>query len=403
MCLARVAPVAWVVICFGAGAATAAPPECVSLLGVPLHELPAGDARDAALARLAAARAAVEANPDDPEALIWLGRRHGYLWQMNTAIDAFTRGVERWPADARFRRHRGHRLISLRRFDEAIVDLEYAAALLTQQPDAIEPDGAPNVLNIPLTTLRFNVWYHLALARYLTGDFDGAARDFAEALCHADPSVARLAAGVGDEPRAASRRAAANTPAPQVTLSVAAMSTPASNAKSSAGATSTQGTAAIKAAPVPTASMSTGAPSASHAAAWPAGVSLSLGVDDNTVAAADWLYMSLRRAGRDAEAADVLTLVRADMTIVENAAYHRRLLLYKGQLREEQLLSVERATSLDLATYGYGVANWHLYQGERDRARELLQRVVTGENWPAFGFIAAEAELVRLHFAKPGD
>ncbi|MGE0479991.1 MAG: tetratricopeptide repeat protein [Phycisphaerae bacterium] len=336
---------------------TTAPPACVSLLGVPLPELPAGDARDTALTRLAAARATRAANPDDPDALVWLGRRHGYLWQMHEAIDVFTLGVERWPADARFRRHRGHRLISLRRFEEAIVDLEYATALLRQQPDAIEPDGAPNALNIPLTTLRFNVWYHLALARYLTGDFEGAARDFAEALCHADPSAARLAAGQRDAERV-----------------------------SAAGATV--------------------APAASTRSAEPitvAGVPLALGLDDNTVAAADWLYMSLRRAGRDAEAAGVLAVVRPEMNIVENAAYHRRLLLYKGQLRAEQLLNVESATSLDLATYGYGVANWHLCNGDRARARELFERVTQGGNWPAFGFIAAEAELARERVAGTGD
>jgi hypothetical protein len=51
---------------------------------------------------------------------------------------------------------------------------------------------------------------------------------------------------------------------------------------------------------------------------------------------------------------------------------------------------------VDLATYGYGVANWHLSNGERGRAREIFEKVVAGPQWNAFGYIAAEGELARL-------
>ena len=81
---------------------------------------------------------------------------------------------------------------------------------------------------------------------------------------------------------------------------------------------------------------------------------------------------------------------------IENTAYHRRLLMYKGMVQPEELLNEEEAGELDLATMGYGVANWHLYHGRTDRAKALLQRVVAGNYWPAFGFIAAEADLAQL-------
>ena len=55
-----------------------------------------------------------------------------------------------------------------------IADLERAAELVRGEPDEIEPDGAPNRYNVPRTTLQFNIHYHLGLARYLKGDFEGA-------------------------------------------------------------------------------------------------------------------------------------------------------------------------------------------------------------------------------------
>ncbi len=84
------------------------------------------------------------------------------------------------------------------------------------------------------------------------------------------------------------------------------------------------------------------------------------------------------------------------MEILENTSYHRRLLMYKGELEPEALLSSQDATDLDLATQGYGVGNWFLYNGNETRARETFARVVEGRYWPAFGFIAAEADLERL-------
>ncbi len=79
-----------------------------------------------------------------------------------------------FPADARFLRHRGHRLITIRCFDEAIRDLKQAARLTRNRPDEVEPDGLPNARNIPTSSLQSNIWYHLALAYYVKGDFKKA-------------------------------------------------------------------------------------------------------------------------------------------------------------------------------------------------------------------------------------
>jgi tetratricopeptide (TPR) repeat protein len=116
--------------------------------------------------------------------------------------------------------------------------------------------------------------------------------------------------------------------------------------------------------------------------------------DDARVAATDWTYMTLRRLGRDDEAARLLEPIHAGMEILENDAYLRRLLLYRGEIQPDALLAAD-GDAVTLATQGYGVANWHLYNGHTDRAHEIFRRIVDAENWAPFGYIAAEAELAR--------
>jgi len=116
---------------------------------------------------------------------------------------------------------------------------------------------------------------------------------------------------------------------------------------------------------------------------------------DMLVATTHWLYMTLRRFDRADEASTVLAPISADMDVIENASYHKLLMLYKGANTEEALLS--SAGGLDAVTIGYGVGNWHYYNGRRDQARKIFAMIVEihASQWPAFGYVAAEAELAR--------
>lgn len=279
--------------------------ECSSLLGKPLFAHAPG-ARPALEAALAKARSEADAAPDDLEKAIWVGRRLGYLWRVNEAIAVYDRALERWPNSAALLRHRGHRLISIRRFDDAIANLTRAAELMGEEADAIEPDGQPNARNLPLTTLGFNVHYHLGLARYFNGDFPGAVSAMQSTLRYAEK----------------------------------------------------------------------------HA--------------DNRVAASYWQYLALRRSGRDAEAARLVAGITPEMEIIENDAYHRLLLVFNGTRTVEETLEAEQKAATDAATIGYGIGIWRLLSGDRAAAVAQFERVVAGENWPAFGFIAAEVELHRV-------
>jgi len=118
----------------------------------------------------------------DPETLIWYGRRTAYLGKYLDAIKLFSRGINLFPQDPRFRRHRGHRYISLRKFDLAITDFLKAVTLIKGKEDEVEPDGMPNAKNIPVSTLHHNIWYHLGLAYYLKNDLNNALNAYNECL-----------------------------------------------------------------------------------------------------------------------------------------------------------------------------------------------------------------------------
>lgn len=129
---------------------------------------------------------------------------------------------------------------------------------------------------------------------------------------------------------------------------------------------------------------------------------------DGTTAATDWLYMTLRRAGRDVDAQALLATIPsglADELFVEGPSYYRRLLMYRGELDPETLLNPDRGSqqihSLETiyATQGYGVGNWYFYTGNLARAREVFERILEGRSNSAFGYIAAELDLAEMNAA----
>jgi len=158
-----------------------AKPEATSLSGKPLVPIALPN-RAKLEADLAQAEKDLAAKPNDADAMIWVGRRLGYLWRYQDAIAMFTKGIQAHPNDARMYRHRGHRYITTRQFDRAIADFDKAVTLIKGTKDEIEPDGAPNPAGKPRSTLHFNIWYHLALSHYLKGEYQKAADAYVECM-----------------------------------------------------------------------------------------------------------------------------------------------------------------------------------------------------------------------------
>lgn len=265
-------------------------PEVISLLGKPLFRAPAeGEALVRLEAGLKEAGARLEANPDDPEALITYGRALSGLWRYHEAIAIYSRGIEAHPDYAMLYRHRGHRYISTRQFDKALADLSRAAELNDRD---------------------FDIWYHLGLAYYLKGEFDKA-----------KPAYLRC---------------------------------------------------------------------------------LEVSKDDGSIiAVSNWLYLTLRRQGQDEEAQKILDGIKEGMEAGENISYYNLLLFDKGLKSEEELEKAAAASDLNMATTGYGLACRLLIRGDKEKAFEMFRRIVALPYWPAFGYIAAEAELARVQAQNP--
>lgn len=110
--------------------------------------------------------------------------------------------------------------------------------------------------------------------------------------------------------------------------------------------------------------------------------------------ATDWLWMSLSRAGRHAEAQTMLAR-RLDSPAVTNA-YARRLRLYRGEIGPSEVFTPADTADVQIATLSYGLGNWYLVRGDTASARNSFERAVRSGGWPGFGFIVSESELRRL-------
>jgi tetratricopeptide (TPR) repeat protein len=274
--------------------------QAVSKLGENLYS---AEPSEAALEKYAEAKKKFEQEPDNSDALIWYGRRAAYLGSYREAIEIYSDGIKKHPEDARLYRHRGHRYISVRKFDKAIEDFEKAASLIEGKEDIIEPDGMPNAQNIPVSSLHTNIWYHLGLAYYLENDLENALRVYREGI-----------------------KASQN--------------------------------------------------------------------DDMLVATTHWLYMTLRLLGLEDTAKEALIPIQAEMNVIENTVYHKLCLFYIGELPLENLTDPEFSSIMNDAM-AYGIGNWYFYNGEKEKAKEVFQKILNGESWASFGYIATESDFAR--------
>lgn len=246
---------------------------------------------------------AYQNDPDNIDKLIWYGRFAAYKADYSEAIDIYTKGIEKFPTDPRLYRHRGHRYISIRKFDKAIEDLTHASKLIEGKANQVEPDGMPNEKNIPVSSLHGNIWYHLGLAHYLKNDLDKAHHAFNKCLN-----------------------------------------------------------------------------SGNH--------------DDNVVSSIHWLYMIARKQDKGSLANVYLQRINPNMEIIENFSYHDLCLFYKGLKDMDSLLDHDGAQASNDAVM-YGVANWYLYNGNREKAKEQYEALLSRDSWSSFGFITAESDYLR--------
>lgn len=117
--------------------------------------------------------------------------------------------------------------------------------------------------------------------------------------------------------------------------------------------------------------------------------------DDNLVSSTHWIYMILRRMGRDEEATAALAPIHSEMNIIENFSYWKLCRFYQGELTADELIDpADRSSANDAVRYG--LANWYYYNGQHEQAKAALWEIVSAPGWNSFGHIAAEVDWVRL-------
>jgi len=256
-------------------------------------------------ANLRAAEKKYKADSSHDEHIIWYGRRLAYLGNYKEAIAIYTKGINLHPNNARVYRHRAHRYITLRCFDNAITDLKKAVELIRDQIDEIEPDGIPNEKNFPTGTLHTNIYYHLGLAYYLKSDNRQALLAWEKCLDIADN-------------------------------------------------------------------------------------------DDMKVATLNWLNLVLRKMGRQKDADQHLKEISGEMEIIENHDYYDILLMYKTGDNGKLVEKTKNQETVGNATLGFALGAYYQLKGDKNKAKELFEKVVAGKQWSSFGYIAAEAELAEM-------
>lgn len=120
------------------------------------------------------------------------------------------------------------------------------------------------------------------------------------------------------------------------------------------------------------------------------------GNDDMKVATVNWLNVVLRKMGRQKDADQHLSEVKADMEIIENHDYFDILFMYKNGNDSKLVGKTKSQETLSNATLGYALGTYYQLKGDREKAKQLFEKVVSGTQWSSFGFIAAEAELDRM-------
>ncbi len=115
------------------------------------------------------------------------------------------------------------------------------------------------------------------------------------------------------------------------------------------------------------------------------------------VGTTDWLYNAYQRNGEKNKAEQLLTTITLDFKTDQDQAYFRRVMLYKGVIKPNELvneaLPIEKM-SIQEVTKLYGLANWYGFQGNKQKAKELYAKITQSTSWPAFAYLASEIELL---------
>lgn len=236
---------------------------------------------------LSAIEAKIAADPDN--AALWMekGLTLAKSSLYREAEECYAHAIALDPFNAVLYRHRGHRMLSQWRFEDACADFTVAAHLM--------PENGPE---------NWNIWYHLGLSHFLLGEYEKAAEAYQHCL-----DISKN--------------------------------------------------------------------------------------DGDLIAVCDWYYMTELRLGNPKKAAQVIEHVHEDFDPGENTAYFRRLLMYKGIVKPEEVLPADLNSMepLEIITMGFGLSNYYYFNGEVDKSNQIIDMILKAGDehdcYFAFGYLAA--------------
>lgn len=123
--------------------------------------------------------------------------------------------------------------------------------------------------------------------------------------------------------------------------------------------------------------------------------------EDELIAVCDWYYMTELRLGDRAAAEKLLENIHEDFDPGDNTAYFRRLLMYKGIVKPEEVLPKDLSSldALELITMGFGLSNYYYYNGEEEKSNQVLDMILKAGDehdcYFAFGYLAAKVDKTK--------
>ena len=118
--------------------------------------------------------------------------------------------------------------------------------------------------------------------------------------------------------------------------------------------------------------------------------------NDGLVSATHWIVLSLKALGQEEEIADYLEPINEELEVIENASYLNACLFYKGDKTLEELFNPDAEVNSSNSALKYGLARWLLLNDQLDSGMKVLENILDGSDWASFGYIAAEADIVRM-------
>lgn len=118
---------------------------------------------------------------------------------------------------------------------------------------------------------------------------------------------------------------------------------------------------------------------------------------DDIVACKDWLWLSYTQLGKMKEAEEIVSDVEEGVETTYGGGYYQRVLCYNGTYSPEKVISIAESQEDDhmYVTYAYGISRYYTVNNEKDKAYDILKKIVdkTSTAWAGFAAHAGRRDF----------